>query len=302
MIPPRTNFVQNVRDFPRALSLSGALAGFLVVITGYTGPLLLVTAAADAANLSPELTASWILSIAMGNGLMTILQSFYYRQPIIAPWSTAGVALLITTLPTITIGQAVGAYIACAVGVALVGVSGLFGRMMRLVPLPVVSGLLAGILFNFGRGVYAALGQANEPVLFIMVSAMIFTFFLMKRFGSRAPTLAVMVVGGVIAAVGGQIQFEGLELTLTRPVFIAPEFDLNIMLTLGVPLMALALTSQYAPGGRCAANKRLRRTYQWHLAQHGACQRPDRALRRPRGHARGAHGSDGRQPRKPSRP
>ncbi|XWX05611.1 benzoate/H(+) symporter BenE family transporter (plasmid) [Aggregatilineales bacterium SYSU G02658] len=248
MIPPRTNFVQNVRDFPRALSLSGALAGFLVVITGYTGPLLLVTAAADAANLSPELTASWILSIAMGNGLMTILQSFYYRQPIIAPWSTAGVALLITTLPTITIGQAVGAYIACAVGVALVGVSGLFGRMMRLVPLPVVSGLLAGILFNFGRGVYAALGQANEPVLFIMVSAMIFTFFLMKRFGSRAPTLAVMIVGGVIAAVGGQIQFEGLELTLTRPVFIAPEFDLNIMLTLGVPLMALALTSQYAPG------------------------------------------------------
>ncbi len=184
----------------------------------------------------------------MGNGLMTILQSFYYRQPIIAPWSTAGVALLITTLPTITIGQAVGAYIACAVGVALVGVSGLFGRMMRLVPLPVVSGLLAGILFNFGRGVYAALGQANEPVLFIMVSAMIFTFFLMKRFGSRAPTLAVMIVGGVIAAVGGQIQFEGLELTLTRPVFIAPEFDLNIMLTLGVPLMALALTSQYAPG------------------------------------------------------
>ncbi|MFQ3647357.1 MAG: benzoate/H(+) symporter BenE family transporter [Anaerolineae bacterium] len=247
-IPPRTNFLQNVRDFPRALSLSGALAGFLVVITGYTGPILLVIAAAEAANLSPEITTSWIFSIAIGNGLMTILQSFYYRQPIIAPWSTAGVALLITTLPTITIGQAVGAYIACAVGITLVGISGLFGRAMKLVPVPVVSGLLAGILFNFGRGVYAALGQADDPVLFIMVAAMIFTFFLMKRFGSRAPTLAVIIVGGLIAAVGGQIRLEGLDLTLAQPVLIMPEFDLNIMLTLGIPLMALALTSQYAPG------------------------------------------------------
>lgn len=248
LIPPRTNVWQNVRDFPRALSLSGALAGVLVVITGYTGPILLVTAAAEAANLSPALTASWIMSIAIGNGVMTVLQSFYYRQPIIAPWSTAGVALLVTTLPTITIEQAVGAYIACAIGIVLVGISGLFGRAMKLVPLPVVSGLLAGILFNFGRGVYTALGQAEEPALFVMVAAMIVTFFVMKRFGSRAPTLAVMVVGGAIAALGGQLRFENLDLTLTQPVWIVPAFDLNIMLTLGVPLMALALTSQYAPG------------------------------------------------------
>lgn len=248
LVPPRTNLWQNVRDFPRALSLSGALAGLLVVITGYTGPILLVTAAAEAADLPPSLTASWIMSIAIGNGLLTILQSLYYRQPIIAPWSTAGVALLITTLPTITIQQAVGAYITCAIGITLVGVSGLFGRAMQLVPLPVVSGLLAGILFHFGREVYAALGQADEPILFVMIAAMIITFFVMKRFESRAPTLAVMVVGGTIAAVGGQLRFETVDLTLTHPVWITPEFDLNVMLTLGIPLMALALTSQYAPG------------------------------------------------------
>jgi benzoate membrane transport protein len=247
-VPARTNVLQNLRDFPRALSLSGALAGFLVVITGYTGPLLLVTAAAEAANLPPDLTASWIVSITVGNGVMTILQSLYYRQPIIAPWSTAGVALLITTLPTITMPQAVGAYIACAVGITLIGISGWFGRLMRLVPEPVVAGLLAGILFNFGRGVYTALGETEDLILWIMVAAMIVTFFLMKRLGARAPTLAVMVVGGAIAAFGGRIQFENLDLALTPPVLIMPEFDLYVMTAVGVPLMALALTSQYAPG------------------------------------------------------
>jgi benzoate membrane transport protein len=247
-VPARTDVLQNLRDFPRALSLSGALAGFLVVITGYTGPLLLVTTAAAAANLPPDLTASWIVSITVGNGVMTILQSLYYRQPIIAPWSTAGVALLITTLPTITMPQAVGAYIACAVGITLIGISGWFGRLMRLVPEPVVAGLLAGILFNFGRGVYTALGQTEDLILWIMVAAMIVTFFLMKRLGARAPTLAVMVVGGVIAAFDGRIRFENLDLALTPPVLILPEFDLYAMTAVGVPLMALALTSQYAPG------------------------------------------------------
>lgn len=248
LLPPQTNFWQNVRDFPRALSVSGALAGLLVVITGYSGPILLVTAAAQAGNLSPQITASWILAIAVGNGLLTIGQSLYYRQPITAPWSTAGVALLVTMLPLLTIQQAVGAYIVCALAVALIGISGLFGRAMALVPLPVVAGLIAGILFNFGKGVYAALGSAGDPILFAIVVAMIVTYFVMKRLGFRAPTLGVMLVGAVLAAVSGKLNFGGVSLGLTQPVFIMPVFDLNAILTLGLPALALALTSQYAPG------------------------------------------------------
>jgi benzoate membrane transport protein len=243
-----TSFLKNVRDLPASLSLSGLLAGLLVVVTGYTGPILLVIVAAQAGNLTDAQTASWILACAVGNGILTILQSLYYRQPITAPWSTAGVALLTTTLPNITIEQAVGAYIVCAVIIALIGMSGLFGRAMALVPLPVVAGLIAGILYNFGKGVYAAIGATNDPILVGMVLAMIATFFVLKRFDFRAPTLGALLVGTIIAVVAGKTNFSDVRLEIATPIFFMPQFDLNTIITLALPSVALALTSQYAPG------------------------------------------------------
>ena len=243
-----TSFWQNLRDLPASLSLSGLMAGLLVVVTGYSGPILLVLAAAQAGNFTDAQTASWIMSCAIGNGILTILQSLYYRQPITAPWSTAGLALLTTTLPNITVEQAVGAYIVCAVMIALIGVSGLFGRAMALVPLPVVAGLIAGILLNFGRGVYAAIGTANDPVLVFAVFAMIGIFFLLKRFGFRAPTLGALLLGATIAILAGKTDFSEVRLEVVTPLLFAPDFDLNVILTLALPSVALSLTSQYAPG------------------------------------------------------
>lgn len=248
LLPPHRNFWQNVRDFPRALSLSGALAGLLVVITGYTGPILIVTAAAAAAGFSSELTASWILAIAVGNGVLTILQSFYYRQPITSPWSTAGAALLVTALPGFTIEQAVGAYILCGIGITLIGMSGWFGRAMALVPMPVVSGLIAGILLLFGSRVYGALGTQNDVALPLIAAAMLLTYFILRRRNSRAPMLGVVLVGTLLAALAGQLDFSGVVLQLTPPVLVLPVFDVQAALTLTIPLMALTLSSQYAPG------------------------------------------------------
>jgi benzoate membrane transport protein len=163
---PRRGFFRNLRDLPAALSLSGFIAGLLVVITGYTGPILLVLGAAEAGGLSTAETASWIWAVAVGDGVMTMLLSLYYRQPIIAPWSTAGVAVLAAALPSISLPQAVGAYIVCGLAVAALGASGLFARALALVPTPVITGVIAGILLTFGKGVYTALGSSHDCGLF----------------------------------------------------------------------------------------------------------------------------------------
>ncbi len=244
---PRRGFFRNLRDLPAALSLSGFIAGLLVVITGYTGPILLVLGAAEAGGLSAAETASWIWAVAVGDGVMTMLLSLYYRQPIIAPWSTAGVAVLAAALPSISLPQAVGAYIVCGLAVAALGASGLFARALALVPTPVITGVIAGILLTFGKGVYTALGS-SDPVIVAMAAAMIAVFFIMKRRQSRAPTVGSLLAGGVIAALAGRINLQGVPLELTQPLLIMPEFDLNAILTIGLPSLALALTSQYAPG------------------------------------------------------
>jgi benzoate membrane transport protein len=244
--PTLANFLRNLRDLPGAITLSGISAGFIVILISYTGPLLIVLQAAAAGNLTPEQTSSWVWAVIVGNGIITIILSLLYRQPINSPYSTAGAALLVTSLTHFPLSEAVGAYIVAAAGIALLGVSGLFGRVMRLVPQPVVLAVLGGVLLRFGLGIFNALDDSPDAPL--MIVAMVAVFFLLKRIKFRAPSLGAMLIGIIIAAALGQLSFTGVRLTPALPVFFAPTFSLNAVLSLSLPLMALALSSQYAPG------------------------------------------------------
>jgi benzoate membrane transport protein len=240
---PQTTFWRNLRDLPSSLTLSAIVAGFLVVLVGYTGPLFILLEAAKAGNLTESQTASWLWAATVGNGVTTMLLCLIYRQPLTSPWSTAGAALLVTSLAHFTLPQAIGAYILCALAIILVGVSGLFGRAMRLVPQPVVLGMLAGILLRFGIGIFQTL--PNQPV---MVIAMIAIFFLLKRVNFRAPTLGALIVGLIIAGINSELHIDSVALAITIPEITLPEFTPNAALSLALPLFALALSSQYAPG------------------------------------------------------
>lgn len=241
-----SNFMQNLRDLPRSISISGITAGFIIALISYTGPILIILQAAEAANFTPEQTASWVWAIVIGNGVGSILLSLLYRQPLITPHNTAGSALLVTSLTQFPLADAIGAYIITALAVVLLGLSGWFGRAMRAIPQSVVSAVLAGVLLRFGLGIFNAIDDA--PLNPLMIGAMVAAFFLLKRAKFRAPTLGAMLIGTVIAGTTGQMQLGAVDLTLTLPVFIAPTFSPDAILALSLPLFALALSSQYAPG------------------------------------------------------
>lgn len=245
MLQPQTGFWRNLRDLPGSLTLSGVSAGFIVVLVGYTGPLLILLQAAEAGNLTPEQTSSWVWAVAVGNGIMTMLLSVIFRQPITAPWSTAGAVLMVDALTRIPFEQAIGAYIVASILMILLGLSGLFGRVMAIVPRPVVMGMLGGILLRYGLGIFSSLAVPENTVLVLL---MIAAFFLLKRAKFRAPTLGVLVLGVVIAGVLGQLHFEPISFGLTVPVFTTPVFEPSTFLTVSLPLVALALTAQFAPG------------------------------------------------------
>jgi benzoate membrane transport protein len=249
-IPPASgrfsDLVRSLRDLPGSLTISSFTAAFIVILITYTGPLLIVLQAAKAANLSPEQTSSWVWSVMVGNGVATILMSLLFRQPITSPYPTAGAALLVTSIAQFSFSEAVGAFILSWVAVVLLGMSGLFGRVMRLVPQPVVLAVLAGVLLRFGLGIFNALD--DHPLNPLMIGAMIAAFFWLKRVKFRAPSLGAMLIGVLIAAASGQMNFTGVSLVPTVPVFTMPVFTLNAALSLALPLFVLAISAQYAPG------------------------------------------------------
>lgn len=219
------------------------VAGLISVIVNYGGTFILVFQAAQVAGLGPELTASWVWSVSIGVGLTGLFLSWRYREPIITAWSTPAAAFLVTALATTSYAEAVGAYILSAVAFVLLGVSGYFEKVIRLIPPGIASGLLAGILLQFGIGAFG--GASVDSVL---VGLLVLAYLLLKRLAARYAVVGILVIGLVFLLVQGRVDLSGLQLQVAMPIFTMPEFTLNAALSVALPLFLITLTGQYMPG------------------------------------------------------
>ncbi|MBH8613970.1 benzoate/H(+) symporter BenE family transporter [Pseudomonas mohnii] len=219
------------------------VAGLISVIVNYGGTFILVFQAARVAGLSPELTASWVWSVSIGVGITGLFLSWTSREPIITAWSTPAAAFLVVALSTTPYAEAVGAYIISAVAFVLLGLSGCFEKIIRLIPPGVAAGLLAGILLQFGIGAFG--GMSIDPAL---VALLIAAYVVLKRFTARYAVVGILLLGLAFLLTQGRVDLSGLELQFAAPVFTRPEFSINALLSVALPLFLITLTGQYMPG------------------------------------------------------
>lgn len=224
-------------------SLSAVAAGFIAVLVGFASSVAIVLQAAAAAGATQDIMASWLLALGIGMAATCIGLSWYYKAPIITAWSTPGAALLASSLQGLTINQAVGVFMFTAALATLIGISGWFDRLARLIPLPLASAMLAGILLQFGLNIFTSLQSQ-----FLLVSIMCLSYLLAKRFLPRYAILLVLSVGMVAVVLQGQFDYSSLTLSLTTPVWVTPHWSLNALLGVGLPLLLVTMASQNIPG------------------------------------------------------
>ena len=95
--------------------------------------------------------------------------SLRYKMPVITAWSTPGAALLILSVPELGLSQAIGAYLVAGGIVLLLGITGVFDTFIKKILPGISAGLLAGVLLNFGLGVFTAL--PDNPWLVTLIWA-----------------------------------------------------------------------------------------------------------------------------------
>ncbi|MCD5328391.1 benzoate/H(+) symporter BenE family transporter [Chromobacterium piscinae] len=222
---------------------SALLAAVLALLVGFSGPFLIIVHAAQSAGLSQGQLASWVWAVSIGSGAAGLWLSLRWKTPVIAAWSTPGAALLLAGLPGVPYPEAVGAFLAAAAIVTLVGVSGLFDRLMALFPPALAAALLAGILFHFvGEVVAEATGHLG------LVLAMAALFFIGRRWFPRWALLAAIAAGAVLSA--GELHAPAAASlhAVAAPLFTWPAWSWSAFVNLALPLALLALTSQFLPG------------------------------------------------------
>jgi len=225
------------------LSLSTVIAGFMAVLVGFSGPLAIFFQAAQNSGASDEVLTSWIWAVCLGAGVAGISLSFWFRIPVVTAWSAPGTVLLVALFPALSINEAVAAYITAAVVIFLIGITGLFDKVVQMIPKGIAAAMMAGILFDFGLGVCQAMDSVP-----LVTSVMILGFVLFK-FVSRAYFLVLMVVLGVVLSITAlDANLSQLEWRLASPTLIMPEWSWSSTLGLALPLVIVSLTWQFLPG------------------------------------------------------
>ncbi|OYD55330.1 hypothetical protein CGK74_03810 [Thauera propionica] len=218
-------------------------AGFVTVLVGFTSSAAIVFQAAEAAGATPAQISSWMWALGIAMGVTCIGLSLRYRAPVVTAWSTPGAALLVTALAGVSLEQATGAFMFCALLILLAGVTRGFERVMDRIPPGIAAAMLAGVLVRFGIEVFVAMGQR-----FGLVFAMFVAYLLARRLWPRYAVLIVLALGSAVAAAQGLLNFDMLRLETAAPVFTMPEFDWQTMIGVGVPLFVVTMTSQNVPG------------------------------------------------------
>lgn len=233
----------SLQDLRQDFSLSAAIAGFVTVLVGFTSSAVIVFQAAQTLGASPAEIGSWMWALGMGMGVTSIGLSLRYRVPVATAWSTPGAAMLITTAAGVPLPEATGAFLFSALLITLCGFTGWFERALSRIPLAIAAAMLAGVLLRFGLDLFVAM-QSQAGLTLSMCGA----YLAARRLRPRYAVVAALGVGLMVAASQGLLNFEGLTLSLARPVWVTPRWSLGALVGVGLPLFVVTMASQNVPG------------------------------------------------------
>jgi benzoate membrane transport protein len=223
-------------------------AGAVAALFATTGPLALLLTAARVGGLDAGEVAGWIFAGYAFGGVLSILFSAVYRQPIGLAWSIPGTAMLLTALDHLSFAEAIGAYLICGLLMTFLGISGWIAWLTARVPVPVVMGMVAGVFLPIGFGLVE--GFAGAPMI---GGATVGGFVVVALIPAVArvfpPMLGALVAGAVAIMLSGQSAGGAFDETwIVRPEVHAITFSLAAMTELVLPLLVSVIAIQNLQG------------------------------------------------------
>ena len=155
------------------------------VLIGYASSAAIIWQAAIVAGATTAQISGWMTALGLAMGVSTLTLTLWYRVPVLTAWSTPGAALLVTGLQGLTLNEAIGVFIVTNALIVLCGITGLFARLMRIIPHSLAAAMLAGILLRFGLQAFASLdGQ------FTLCGSMLLVWLATKAVAPRYAVIA----------------------------------------------------------------------------------------------------------------
>lgn len=204
-----------------------------------SGAVPMLSSVANNAGMTPRQAASFVMCSLLTGCVVSIIASLYYRTPFFFAASLTAIAVLNPMFKQFTLGEMVGGFIVAGIAVFIIGYLGIMGWIGEHLPLPVVLGMVAGVFISYGMDIVSSI--TSDPLSgCIIVGA----FVLLPLVTKKIPPHIVALVAGVVCAVfihKVELVGDSGSSGISVPVVTAPDFSGNVLLTVSLPLVIMAL-------------------------------------------------------------
>jgi len=227
------------------IHISNAVIAFLFAASA---PVAIMLGVGIKGGLSEGDMASWIFGAFVLNGILGIIISLIYRQPLVFFWTISGTVLVGPALEHLSYPEVIGAFYGTGILLLFLGLSGWVKKIMGLLPMPIIMAMVAGVFLNFGLDWIKAIGQS--PWIAIPMTLAFIALSLNEALSRRLPPMIGVLIVGLITLVftDTSIPVNELSFTITSPNIYVPVFSWAAIFELVVPLAVTVLAAQNAQG------------------------------------------------------
>lgn len=232
--------------YRRALTDFGTDVNFSAVITGIIPVAVLVfTVGAVFIELLSKTTLtqaeqiSWIAIVYILGGVLSLILAPFYKQPIVGAWSIPGMFVVVEALNTVSYQEAVGGFLIAGVIVLVLGATGIITLVLRFIPVPILTAMVAGVLLSFPLNIIEGF-----RVSVLVATAGVIGYVIFQAIPRMTGILGTIIIGGVVAGFAGQ--FGSANVGFEVATFNVPGygFSLAALLSVAIPLAVLVVGAE----------------------------------------------------------
>jgi benzoate membrane transport protein len=198
--------------------------------------LTVLFAVAETFRLTPGQTSTLIVVSYGVSGLLSVAISAFYRQPMFMIWSSAGLIFMASLAGTFSYREMMGATLVAGLIVFTLGLSGLSSWLARVIPAPIVLGVLAGLVMPFVVRIFSDMQE--HP---LVIGSIVAVFIVSRRVlpARVPPILPALTVGIVATAAIGDLQPVPIDWSVPTIGTAWPTFSLQAILTVTPVLVVM---------------------------------------------------------------
>ncbi|WP_256758284.1 benzoate/H(+) symporter BenE family transporter [Cohnella sp. WQ 127256] len=230
-----------MRNYPFYLSTQNIAAGILSALMACTGGAILIMNTAELMGLSRPELLSWLFIVYFIGGSLNLILSLVYKIPFAGAHSITAAAFLSTAAAQFSIQELAGSFMMAGCLIAILGFTGIFNKLLKLIPKPLIDAMLAGLILNFVVQIVPAFKESP-----IVVGLAIAGFFLAPKISRAIPPLLGVIAFGVVGLLLSYDLPSVASVPFSLPQFVIPSFTGHGFLSLAIPLAVLILSNDLA--------------------------------------------------------